>query len=111
MIHVETQGAVDVLNIDGSLNAEKANELAAALVQVTKAGPPMVVCDLSHVQLVNSDGLEWLLDAADEIAQNGGTMKLAGPSPLVADILRLTGVGSRFEIFDTAKAGVGSFAR
>jgi anti-sigma B factor antagonist len=111
VIHVETQGAVDVMQIDGSLNADKANELAAALVQVTKAGAPMVLCDLSRVQLVDSDGLDWLLDAADQITHNGGTLKLAGPSPLVADILRLTGVGSRFEIFDTAKAGVGSFAR
>ena len=111
MIRVETQGAVDVMQLDGTLNAEKATELNEALSQITEAGAPMVVCDLSHVQLVDSEGLEWLLDAADEVALGGGTMKLAAPTPLVADILRLTGVGRRFEIFDTAKAGVGSFAR
>lgn len=111
MIRIETQGAVDVLHCDGTLNADKAPDLNAALEQVTQAGAPMVVCDLSRVQLVDSDGLEWLLDAADEVTNNGGTMKLAGPTPLVADILRLTGVGKRFEIFDTAKAGIGSFSR
>ncbi len=111
MIHVETQGAVDVVRIDGSLNAEKATELAAALAPVIKTGAPMVVCDLSRLQLVDSDGLNWLLDAADEISHNGGTLKLAAPTPLVADILRLTEVGDRFEIFETSNAGVGSFAR
>lgn len=111
MIQVDTQGAVDVVQIDGSLNADKTDELSTALVQVNKAGAPMVVCDLSQVQLIDSDGLEWLLDAADEICVNGGTMKLASATPLVADILRLTGVEDRFEVFDTAKAGVRSFSR
>jgi len=111
VIRVETQGAVDVLQVDGTLNAEQTTELAAALEQVTKAGAPMVVCDLSEVQLIDSAGLEWLLDAADEISLGGGTMKLAGTTPLVADILRVSGVGQRFEMFDNVKSGVGSFSR
>ncbi|WP_425397164.1 STAS domain-containing protein [Aeoliella sp.] len=111
MIHTETQGAVDVVKVDGTLNAEKIGELAQTLERLTKAGAPMVVCDLAHTQLVDSDGLEWLLDASDQVASCGGTIKLSGLSPLVADILRLTGVAERFEIFETAKAGVGSFSR
>lgn len=111
MIRVETQGAVDVMHIDGMLNAEKTTELASVLAQVNRAGAPMVVCDLSQVPLIDSEGLEWLLDAADAVGRSGGTMKLAAPSPLVEDILRLTGIGKRFEVFETAKAGVGSFSR
>lgn len=111
MIHVETQGAVDVVRIDGILNADKVSELSGAWEKIASSGAPMVVGDLSGVQLVDSDGLEWLLDAMDLVAYRGGAMKLAGVTPLVADILRLTGVGERFEIFDNAKSGVGSFAR
>lgn len=111
MIRIETQGAVDVLTIDGTLNAEKTGELSKTLDQVTMAGAPMVVCDMAHTQLIDSDGLEWLLNACDQVAACGGAMKLSGLTPLVADILRLTGVAERFEIFETAKAGVGSFSR
>ncbi|MGI9457550.1 MAG: STAS domain-containing protein [Aeoliella sp.] len=108
---METQGAVDVMRIDGTLNAEKAKELASAVGRAVRAGVPMVMCDLTAVQLVDSDGLEALLDAHEEVTMRGGAMKLAGATPLVSDILRLTGAGDRFEMFDTASAGVGSFAR
>jgi anti-anti-sigma factor len=111
MIHHETQGAVDVVQVDGTLNREQSDALAEKFVQIVKEGTPMVVCDLTHVQLIDSEGLEWLLDASDSVTHNGGTMKLAGLSPLLSDILRLTGVSNRFEIFETAKAGVGSFSR
>ncbi|QDU54775.1 STAS domain-containing protein [Aeoliella mucimassa] len=111
MIRCETQGAVDVLCLEGTLNAEQAAELATTIEPVAAAGAPMVVLDLTNVQLVDSAGLESLLDCCDLINHVGGSIKLASPSPLVADVLRLTGVEKRFEIFDNAKAGVGSFAR
>ena len=111
MIRTETQGAVDVLQLDGSLNVDKAEELASTLATIVTAGAPMVVLDLSHVQVIDSDGLESLLDSADLVSKYGGTVKLAAPTPLVADILRLSGVGKRFEIFGNTKMGVGSFAR
>ncbi len=111
MIPTETQGAVDVLRIDGTLNAEKSAELADALAQVIQAGAPLVVCDMTAVPLIDSDGLEGLLDAQEEIAMRGGAMKLTGTVPLVSDILRLSGVGDRFEMFETSSAGIRSFAR
>ncbi len=111
MIRTETQGAVDVLQVDGTLNAEKAEELVTTLQPIVTTGAPMVVLDLSHVQVIDSDGLESLLDSADLVSKYGGTIKLAAPTPLVSDILRLSGVGKRFEIFSNTKTGVGSFAR
>ncbi len=111
MIEPERQGEVDVMRIDGTLNAEKSQELNEALQKVLQAGVPMVLCDMAALQLIDSDGLEGLLEAQEEVSQHGGAMKLGGLSPLVSEILRVTGVGDRFEIFDTAMAGVGSFSR
>jgi len=110
-VRLETQGAVDVIHIDGTLNGEKTNDLANAMSRIMQNGAPMVVCNLAGVQLIDSVGLEWLLDAADEVVMSGGVMKLAAATPLIADILRLSGVGDRFEMFDSAREGVGSFSR
>lgn len=110
-VRLETQGAVDVIHVDGSLNGEKITELTNAMSRIMQNGAPMVVCDLSSVQLMDSVGLEWLLDAADEVVMSGGIMKLAAATPLIADILRLSGVGDRFEMFNTTREGVGSFSK
>lgn len=110
-VRLETQGAVDVIRIDGSLNGEKLDELANTISRVLVNGAPMVICDLAGVQLIDSVGLEWLLDTADEIVTSGGEMKLAAAPPLISDILRLTGVGDRFETFPTTREGVGSFSQ
>lgn len=111
MIRIEAQGAVDVIRVDGALNETTVDELQHAWQEVLRSGAPMVVCDMSGINLIDSVGLEWLLDAQEEVAVRGGAMKLAGCPPLVNDILRVTGVRERFEVFETAGAGVGSFAR
>lgn len=111
MIKSETQGAVDVMRITGTLSAEQRDDLCEQVARVSHDGAPMVVLDMCTVQLVDSDGLELLLDVADEVHHHGGDVRMAALSPLVADVLRTTGVADQFEIHDTVAAAVGSFAK
>ncbi|MEM6330169.1 MAG: STAS domain-containing protein [Planctomycetota bacterium] len=111
MITVETQGAVTVLTPDVPLNAEAAEPLLAALHAPASPGLPQVVLDLSGVAIIDSAGLEAVLDARAEVRGRGGVIKLAGARPLVADILVATGVGDTFEMLGSTKAAVGSFSR
>ena len=111
MIAVETHGAVTVLTPDSPINTEHAEDLGATLEGSLKQGLPMIVLDLSGVALMDSTGLEALLNAHDAVRSRGGNMKLAGPTPLVEDILTATGVGQRFELFANSKSAVGSFSK
>jgi len=111
MIAEEVHGAVSVLTPNSPLIAEHAKELGASLEGALKHGLPMVVLDLSSVALMDSAGLEALLDAHDAVRSRGGNIKLAGPTPLVEDILTTTGVGQRFELFANSKSAVGSYSK
>lgn len=111
MIKRQTQGAVDVVVLDGVLNGDSSSDLTRSVEPVLAHGFPMLVLDLAAVPLIDSRGLETLLDLQDAARARGGTIKLAGPTPLCSDILRATGVGDQFEIFSDAKLGVGSYAR
>ena len=111
MISAESQGAVTVLTPDTPITGEHAEELSIAVEKRLSAGLPMMVLDLSGVAMLDSAGLEAVLDARDAVRSRGGLIKLAGPTPLVEDILAATGVGDQFEQFDNSKAAVGSFAR
>ena len=106
-----TQGAVDVIRGDAPLNADHVEEVSRLLVACLNNSQPYVVLDLEDVPLIDSAGLELLLDFMEEFQELGGALKLAAPSPLVQEILAVTGMRARVEIFREALSAAGSFAR
>ena len=111
MIVTETHGAVDVLAIKGPLNRESREQLAEQIELVAPGTVPQIVLDLTEVPLVDSEGLEVLLDARDAVRRRGGVIKLADAPALTAEILRATGVGDYFESFADLRAAMGSYSR
>ena len=111
MFERTTQGAVDVVAGECPLNAEHVEEAAGVLKDCSTNGQPQVVFDLTAVPLVDSEGLELLLNFKEEYQQLGGALKLAAPNPLCADILEITGLGADFEVFGEVLSAVGSFVR
>ncbi|MEQ8210857.1 MAG: STAS domain-containing protein [Lacipirellulaceae bacterium] len=110
MLAVETQGAVEVVSLNAPLDSQNADELAESISQRCAHGQPAIVIDLKNTPLIDSAGLESLVDVQQMAAKRGGSVKLSGPNPLCADILHVSGMNRRFEVFETAKAAVGSFA-
>ena len=111
MFSVETQGAVDVVRVEGPLIQESVEGLQTTIESGLSGGQPMVVLSLNAVPLVDSAGLEALLDVRDTIVRQGGTIKLAGITPLCEEVLRVTGVGRHFQCHAETKAAVGSFVQ
>jgi anti-anti-sigma factor len=110
MYELSQQGAVDVISGNKPLNIENVDAVRELLHRCTESGQPRIVLNLRSVPLIDSSGLELLLDARDRCQLRGGHLHLAAPSGLCGDILRVTGVDSRFEIFDDVMPAVGSFA-
>ncbi len=104
-------GVVDVIRGDLPLNGERVVEVRGMLQNCLRNGQPYVIMDLENVPLVDSAGLELLLDFREEYAQIGGALKLAGPNALCREILTVTGLDESFEVFDEALSAIGSFVR
>ena len=111
MFQVSLQGAVQVVSSTVSLNAENLDTAKAAFEQCFGKGQPKIVIHMAGIALLDSEGLELLLDLSDRALRCGGVVQLAEPRPLCRDILQITGVASRFAIFDDLNAAVGSFAQ
>ena len=109
MFEPKRQGAVDVIGGGDRISGDRVPELAAILDACVERGQPRVVLDLHGVALINSTGLELLLNSHDEYQRMGGAMKLANPGALCGEVLKVTGVGARFEIFDDTGSAVRSF--
>ena len=111
MFSVESQGAVDVVKPMAPLDQENAGEFTETLETGLTPGKPMVVLDMSDVPLIDSAGLDALLDFQDALEDQGGTIKLAAATQLCQEILRITNVNQHFDTYDEVKAAIGSFVQ
>jgi len=50
-----------------------------------------------------------LLDTQEKYQRLGGALKLANPGPLCSEVLKVTGVGARLEVFADTGLAVRSF--
>lgn len=66
----------------------------------TKSGPSLVVLDLHQVQFVDSSGLGAIVAAMKALGQNR-TLALAGLTPTVEKVFRLTRMDTVFPLYAT----------
>jgi len=105
------QGAVDLIQGADPLNVDHLDQLAGMLAHCSGHGQPRVVLDLEQVPLIDSAGLELLLDTQEAFQRQGGALKLAVNNALCKEILLVTGVGRQFEIHLDVNSAVGSFVQ
>jgi anti-anti-sigma factor len=111
MFEQKRQGAVDVIVGGERIAGDQVPELAAMLAGKAGRGQPHVVLDLQSVAVMDSAGLELLMDTQDEYQRSGGALKLANPGALCREVLKVTGVGSKFEVFPDTRSAVRSFVQ
>jgi anti-anti-sigma factor len=111
MFELAKRGAVHVISGDSPLNSEHGEQLKRICADCLETGQPRMVFDLQAVPIINSEGLELLLDLRDRCLKRSGALQLACPSALCRDILVATGVASQIAIFDDLTAAIGSYSR
>jgi anti-anti-sigma factor len=109
MFEQKRQGAIDVIGGGDRISGDRVAELSAMLETCVKRGQPRIVLDLQGIALMDSAGLELLLSTHEECQRMGGAMKLANPGALCGEVLKVTGVGARFEIFGDTGSAIRSF--
>ena len=111
MFERHTQGTVDVIHVNDALVTEHLQRLSDLLEECLDNGQPRAVLDMREAPLIDSAGLELLLDVQTDFQRRGGALKLAAPNPLCREILSLCGVAEHLEIYADAKTAIGSYAR
>jgi anti-anti-sigma factor len=111
MFEHKCQGAVDIIGGGDRISGEHVEELAAVLDARIDRGQTQMVLDLQGVAVIDSAGLELLLDFQEKCQRMGGALKLANASALCREVLKATGVGARFELFRDCGGAVRSFVQ
>jgi len=111
MFQYKCQGAVDVITGGDRISGEYVPELNSVLEARIERGQPRIVLDLQSVVVIDSAGLELLLDYQEKCQRRGGALKLANAGTLCREVLKATGVGAKFEMFRDSGGAVRSFVQ
>ena len=102
-------GAVTVLKPEGPIVASEAMDLRTRMDQAMKDHLGRVILDMSAVPLVDSEGLEALLDVSDHALTTGRWLKLCAANRTIREVLELTGLSNHFEHYEDTGSAVRSF--
>ena len=102
-------GAVTVLRPVGSLALDEVSQFKSRLADAMVRSLGRVAVDASGVAYVDSRGLEVLVEASDELSRSGRALRLCGVNELFREVLDLTDLADRFELYEDANAAVRSF--
>lgn len=108
-IEEHNYGAVVVLRPIGALTVADADGLKDQMLGLRTKSLGRLVLDVSAIPFVDSRGLEVLVEVARELTRTGQTLKLAGLTEVLDEVLKLTGLNSLFEYFEDVNAAVRSF--
>ena len=98
-----------VFRPDGPLAHDDVTPFKTRLMQVMRETLGRVVVDASTMPFVDSKGLEALIDATNEMAQSGKSLKLCAINRTLREVLELTGLSSQFEHYEDPNSAVRSF--
>lgn len=81
---------VSILTLAGRLTAATSPQLRDKLKQLTEENRVNILLDMSAVSFLDSSGLATLVSGLKAARERGGWLKLAGLTPAVLQILKLT---------------------
>ncbi|SHK79791.1 STAS domain-containing protein [Rhodothermus profundi] len=103
--------SVQILDLQGELDAHTAPELEAALQQCLQKGHYQILVNGRHLDYISSAGLGVFMAYIEEIREKGGDLKIAELKPSVYNVFDLLGFPLLFDIVPSEEEALARFAR
>ena len=102
-------GDIDVISLDGRLDAYSANDLEAKLNSMVDAAQVRLIVSLENLDYISSSGLRVLLAALKKTRKQQGDIRLSCLKPYIKEVFDIAGFTQLFKIFDTDESAIDSF--
>lgn len=99
-----------MVKVKGPIIEEILDELSQHSANAIRAGVGRVVFDAGDIPFADSQGIELLLDVADQLSTIGQPMRLASVGGTLREILEVTGVADRFDYYEDVPQAVRSLS-
>jgi anti-sigma B factor antagonist len=94
-------GGQIVVTTPDEIDIGNAGLLREALLAAAAAGPAVIVVDMTDTEFCDSTGLNVLVRAQKQADEDGVQLRLVVRGAALLRILKVTGVGGMFEIYDS----------
>lgn len=102
-------GTVDVLHPFGAIVDDEVPAFRKLLLDRINGANPRVVISLEDVPYMDSEAIETLLDATDELASRAMALKFAAVTSTCRELFTLTGTADQFVFFTDVQDAARSF--
>ena len=107
-VSYEDHDLVTVLTMSGDFLADQQDMFRRTCDERIHAGIRDFVLNLEHLAHIDSIGLEMLLWLQKEVTGNSGRLRIAMADDLLHEVLMLTRLTSKFDLFETVEAAAKS---
>lgn len=104
-----TNGSIQILELNGELDAHTASELEAAIQKCQESRNHFIVVNGENLQYISSAGLGVFMAHIEEVRDQGGDIKIAALQPRVYNVFDLLGFPMLFDIVESEEDAVSRF--
>ena len=104
------EGDITVVQPDGRIDTQAAEQLDQVLQAVLAGGNYRIVVDMSEVEYISSAGLRSLAAVLVKCRDEGGDMKLAALNERVTRVFKIIGFDLLMSVTDTPEAAIADFS-
>lgn len=104
-----TNGPVQILDLQGELDAHTAAELEAAIQKCQKDNRVHILVNGANLMYISSAGLGVFMAYIEEVREVGGDIKIAALQPKVYNVFDLLGFPMLFDILEDELSAVQKF--
>jgi len=101
---------VEVIHLQGVLNADTSPTLENLLQELSQASLPMILLCVENIDYISSAGMGCFIGAIGNIRKKQGDLRFCGMQPQVRRIFTLLDMDDFFFHFDSMEKGLASFA-
>jgi anti-sigma B factor antagonist len=108
-LKIEDSGGVSVVTFDGSILQDNLILFRTRLNDLLENKKFNILLDMSRTQYISSVCLAVMVDLKEKTSSNGGDLKIACPNALIKNLLEITNLVKKIEVFDSIEEAVNSF--
>jgi anti-sigma B factor antagonist len=103
-LDIKQSGNTCTLKLKGRLvSGEAVNQFESAFQEALTSGHIFLILDLEALPYIDSSGIGSVVNSLRLSTKLGGSVKLVNPSSFVSKTMKMVGILSLFNIYDTEK--------
>lgn len=108
-VSISVSGEVNIIKIGGNLDTESFPEAQARITQMIEQGARKILMDLKELIYISSAGLRVLLNAAKQLKEHDGELRISNLNEIVKEVFEISGFSEIFNVFNSEAEAMKNF--